>query len=330
MEERVESWKPHLLGFILPIITIAGLLQGGWWSASGIIWGLGIGSLLDLISPEGIPSRNRELSPTPWNLLLFGHSITAICALAALMYRAQLDGLMITTIVGAVSVGLVSGISAIVNAHEQGHRKKGSLIWRMGRLNLLWVMYMHYTTEHNHGHHRHYATDLDPASSPKGRGLWTQIIKTIPLQFISAWKTHSDKGRSGLKNPILHGLIIQISFVAGIYYGLSLDAALAFLLSAAVAILLLEFVNYLQHYGLRVEEGQKQTSAHSWECRKLWSRWTLLELPLHPAHHLKASDPMWNLRAQEDSPQLPFGYYVCFWLAVIPPLWKAVMNKRIP
>ena len=330
MEERIESWKPHLLGFILPIITIAGLLQGGWWSASGIIWGLGIGPLLDLISPEGIPSRKGEPSPMPWNLLLFAHSIVAISALSVLMYRAQLDGLVITTLVGAVSVGLVGGISAIVNAHEQGHRKKGSLIWRMGRLNLLWVMYMHYTTEHNHGHHRHYATDLDPASSPKGRGLWTQIIRTIPLQFISAWKTHSDKGRRGLKNPILHGLIIQFSFVVGLYYGLGLNAVLAFLLSATVAIILLEFVNYLQHYGLRVEVGEKQTSAHSWESRKLWSRWTLLELPLHPAHHLKASDPMWKLRAQEGSPQLPFGYYVCFWLALIPPLWKNVMNKRIP
>jgi hypothetical protein len=39
---------------------------------------------------------------------------------------------------------------------------------------------------------------------------------------------------------------------------------------------------------------------------------------------------MWNLRAQEGAPQLPFGYYVCFWLAVIPPLWKTVMNKRVP
>ena len=330
MEERIESWNPHLLGFILPIVTIAGLLQGGWWSASGIIWGLVIGPILDLLSPEGIPRRKSEVSSVPWNILLFGHSIAAVSALSALMYRAQLDGLIDTTIVGAISVGLVSGISAIINAHEQGHRRKGSMIWRMGRLNLFFMMYMHFKTEHNHGHHRNYATELDPASSPKGRGLWTQIIKTIPLQFIAAWKTHSNKGRKGFKNPILHGLMIQISFVIGLYYGLGLDAVLAFLLSAAVAIILLEFVNYLQHYGLRAVVGEKQTIAHSWESRKLWSRWTLLELPLHPAHHLKASDPMWNLRAQEGSPQLPFGYYVCFWLAVIPPLWKNVMDKRVP
>ena len=330
MDERVEGWFPHLLGFILPIITITGVYLGGWWSAGGLVWALGIGPIIDLLSPEGIPTRKDDFSTTPWNMLLIGHSVAAIAAISVLMYRAQLDGLVMTTIAAAISVGLVSGVSGIINAHEQGHRKKGSLIWRMGRINLLWVMYMHFTTEHNHGHHRHYATELDPASSPKGRGLWTQIARTVPLQFMSAWKTHSDKGRTVLKNPILHGLLIQISFVSAIWFGLGVDAMLAFLLSAGFAIVLLEFVNYIQHYGLRVKEGGKATMMHSWESRKLWSRWTLMELPLHPAHHLKASEPMWDLRGQEGSPQLPHGYDVCFWLVIIPPLWKAIMDKRIP
>ena len=330
MAERVESWLPHLLGFILPITTITGVFLGGWWSASGLVWALGISPIIDFFSPAAAPIREDDFSTVPWNLLLFGHSIATISAISILMYRVQLDGMIPTTIVAAMSVGLVSGFSGIINAHEQGHRKKGSLIWRMARINLLLVMYMHFTTEHNHRHHRHYATELDPASSPKGRGLWIQILTTIPLQFISAWKTHSDKGSVGLKNPILHGLLIQISFVAGLWFALDINAVLVFLVSAGFAIILLEFVNYLQHYGLRKEGEGKQTIMHSWESRNLWSRWTLLELPLHPAHHLKASEPMWNLRGQEGSPQLPYGYYVCFWLAIIPPLWKAVMDKRIP
>lgn len=330
MGERVESWIPHLLGFILPIVTIAGIYQGGWWTASGLVWGLGICPILDLFSPQGAPTRKQNFSTLPWNLLLVGHSVAVIAAISILLYRVQLDGLVNTTFIAAASVGLVGGISGIIIAHEQGHRKKGSLIWRMGRLNLLLVMYMHFTTEHNHGHHRHYATDLDPASSPKGRGLWTQIGMTIPLQFISAWKTHSNKGRKGINNPILHGLAIQFLLLLALYLSLGKNAIWAFLFSASIAIILLEFVNYMQHYGLRKGIDEKHTMMHSWESRKLWSRWTLMELPLHPAHHLKASDPMWNLRAQEGAPQLPFGYYVCFWLALFPPLWKRIMDKRIP
>ena len=237
-------------------------------------------------------------------------------------------GFGLPIILGSLSVGIVGGISGIINAHESGHRKKGSMIWRVARLNMFLVLYSHFTTEHNHGHHRNYATELDPASSPAGRGLWTQIVMTIPRQYKSAWNTHAEKGKTGLKNPILHSSILQIIFLGGLLYA-STAMLNAFLIQAGLAIILLEYVNYMQHYGLRREVGQRHTEFHSWEHRGVWSRWTLLELPLHPAHHLKASTPMWDLKAYENSPQLPSGYYVCFWLAVFPPLWKRVMGNKL-
>ena len=106
-----------------------------------------------------------------------------------------------------------------------------------------------------------------------------------------------------MKNPILHGLILQIAFLA-LLWQYSVAILYAFLIQAALAIILLEYVNYMQHYGLRRDVGERHTEMHSWEHRGVWSRWTLLELPLHPAHHLKASTPMWDLQAYE-IPQLP-------------------------
>jgi alkane 1-monooxygenase len=250
-------------------------------------------------------------------------------AIITLLWRAQTDGLTLQLLLGAYSVGVVTGVSGIVNAHEQGHRRKGSFLWRLARLNLLWGLYLHFTTEHNHGHHRNYAMEIDPASSPKGRGLWTQIVMTLPLQFIAAYKVHSAKGKNILSNPIIHGLAIQVALVGGLWWYNPVMAQV-FLIQAGFAIILLEYVNYLQHYGLRREVGERHTMMHSWESRSLWSRWTLLELPLHPSHHLKASTPYQDLNAQEGSPQLPSGYYACLWLAAIPPLWKAVMDPRIP
>ena len=249
-------------------------------------------------------------------------------AIVVLMWRANIDGFGQSVILASLSVGVVSGVSGIINAHEAGHRKKGTFIWRTARLNLLLVLYSHFTTEHNHGHHRNYATSKDPASSPRGRGLWTQILMTIPLQYISAWKTHSQKGRKGIFNPIFHGIILQAVLLFAIWW-YSLAMMLAFIIQATFAIILLEYVNYLQHYGLHRGIDERQTEMHSWEFRGVWSRWTLLELPLHPAHHLKASTPMWDLRAYDKSPQLPSGYYACLWLAIFPPLWKRVMGKRI-
>lgn len=327
MDEKSETWYPHLLGFLLPIITILGIYKGGYWAFSGFVYAIFLGPILDVLSPKTAPTRSGP-KPFIWNSLLVSHAIFMYASIVILCWRAKVDDFGIPVIMGALSVGVVSGISGIINAHEAGHRKKGSYLWRLSRINLFLVLYEHFTTEHNNSHHRNYATVKDAASAPRGVGLWGHLIRTIPLQYISAWKTHSGKGRTGFKNPILHGLIIQLGMlIALLLY--SPSAMYAFLIQAGIAIFLLEFVNYLQHYGLRREIRERHTVMHSWEFRGVWSRWTLLELPLHPAHHLKASKPLWDLRAQEGSPQLPFGYYVCLWVAIFPPLWKKVMGRRI-
>ena len=59
-------------------------------------------------------------------------------------------------------------------------------------------------------------------------------------------------------------------------------------------------------------------------------RTTLLELTRHPAHHLKASEPFWKLRPFEGAPNLPTGYFGLFWPCMIPPLWRKLMDHRIP
>jgi alkane 1-monooxygenase len=102
---------------------------------------------------------------------------------------------------------------------------------------------------------------------------------------------------------------------------------LAFVAQAAVAIFLVEYVNYLQHHGLRRGADERPNATHAWESRHRWSRWTLLELPLHPSHHLKASTPYHRLDVHDEAPQLPFGYYVMFWAALIPPLFTNLMRK---
>jgi alkane 1-monooxygenase len=104
----------------------------------------------------------------------------------------------------------------------------------------------------------------------------------------------------------------------------------AFLAQAAFAVFLLEYINYIRHYGLLRDVGERQTEMHSWQSEERWSRWTLLELTRHPAHHLKASKPFWELQPYEGAPTLPSGYYGCFWIALIPPLWKRLVHPRIP
>ena len=325
-----ESIFWHGFGLILPLSVIYGNIFSGIWTLAGIVLALGLYPLIDLLSPHTTPVRSGGESPQKWLILLNIHVFLQTIAVVTLLWRAHEDQFAWTTFCAALSTAMNSGISGIVNAHELGHRKKGTFMWWLARLNLYTVLYSHFTTEHNHGHHRHYATDLDPVSAPKGRGLWTHILQAIPRQLFSALKVHDDRGRKGMQNPVLRGYLIQILMLISLWWFLGYWVLLAFVIQASIAIFLLEYVNYIQHYGLRREIGEKHTYLHSWESRSVWSRWTLLELPLHPAHHLKASLPLWELEGYEKAPQMPSGYFALFWPCMIPPIWRRLMDNRIP
>ena len=218
----------------------------------------------------------------------------------------------------AISVGLSSGASGIVTAHELGHRRPRSASWWLSRLDLMCVLYLHFTIEHNHTHHKHWARPRDPTSSPWGRNVYFHFLRTIPLQLKGAYQARPRDFKYSMLTQAC--LLIILMFISPLVLGV-------FLLQAFVAVFLLEFVNYLQHHGLVREDGERANAGHAWESRHRWSRWTLLELPLHPSHHLKSSTPYQRLDAHDESPQLPNGYYVMFWTALIPPLFHYRMKN---
>ena len=71
-----------------------------------------------------------------------------------------------------MSTGLCSGASAIVTAHELCHHKPKSPGWILARFLLFSINYLHFTTEHNHVHHKWVATDRDSASAKQDEGIW--------------------------------------------------------------------------------------------------------------------------------------------------------------
>nr|AIE99362.1 putative oxidoreductase [uncultured marine group II/III euryarchaeote KM3_109_G01] len=329
-ELRPESWTLHLSGLILPLVLIASNLVGGFWVASGIILALVVYPILDIVSgPSKKNNRPAAGDGRPYEVLLVLHVLLHLVVLTTLIWRVSNAGIGWISLLAALSTGVSAGASGIITAHELGHRKPGSLRWRLSRILLWSVHYLHYTTEHNHNHHRSVGTTADPASAPAERGLWVHICQTIPRQFTSAWKIHESKGKRGPHNPVLHGLFIEVWTLISLWTWLGTSVALAWIIQGVFAILLLEYVNYIRHYGLRREKGERQTHMHSWQTEVRWSNWTLLSVTLHPAHHMKASLPFWRLEAYPDAPTLPSGYYGCFWPCVIPPVWKRWMRPRL-
>lgn len=243
-------------------------------------------------------------------------------------------------ITGKVFVmGLLCGTFGINVGHELGHRsKKGERF--LAKLLLLSSLYMHFFIEHNKGHHKHVATPHDPASARYNEWLYAFYFRSIFFSYLGAWKIslRDSRKKNGTvlswRNEMLWYHIIQVSFVAFLFFFFGWMTALLFTAAALHGILLLETVNYIEHYGLQrrpVTGGhyERALPAHSWNSNHIIGRIMLFELSRHSDHHYLASRKYQVLRHHENSPQMPTGYPGMMLLASVPPAWFYIMNKRV-
>jgi alkane 1-monooxygenase len=133
---------------------------------------------------------------------------------------------------------------------------------------------------------------------------------------------------------MIHAHIIQAAFIFAITYFFGTQVLSYYLTAALIGILLLETVNYIEHYGLsrkKIADNKYERAmpSHSWNSNHVIGRIMLFELSRHSDHHYLASRKYQILRHHDDAPQLPTGYPGSMLLALIPPVWFYVMNRRI-
>lgn len=111
-------------------------------------------------------------------------------------------------------------------------------------------------------------------------------------------------------------------------------SALLFVLAAFMGGLLLETVNYIEHYGLSrnpttEEQYERVQPHHSWNSNHIIGRLMLFELSRHSDHHYLASRKYQILRSFDNAPQMPTGYPGMILLSLFPPLWFKIMHQQI-
>ena len=234
-----------------------------------------------------------------------------------------------------LSLGILLATNAVNVAHELGHRKNTFDVF-ITRLLLLPCLYMHFTMEHNYGHHKNVATELDPASAKKGQNLYHFWITSVFGQYKNAWKIQmkllKNKRASffSLENKLLFFLFYQGLYLITIYFWLGEGALLLAFLAGVISFLFLETINYIEHYGLRRKKVGKKyervQNTHSWNSDHIMGRIILYELTRHSDHHYRASKKYQVLESFQDSPRLPFGYPMSMLLAFVPPIWFAFIH----
>lgn len=315
------------LAFVLPLVVF------------------GLIPLLELALPgttENLTPEEEEAArgDRVYEALLYAAVPTIYAFLALFLWRVDAGALGPLGILGgAATTGIVLASLGINVGHELGHRAEALPRWT-SRLLYLPSLYVHFFVEHNRGHHVRVATDDDPASARRGEWLYTFWLRSLAGGLRSAWDLEATRlRRSGgrpwsLRNEVLVGLLVQGAAVLAVFALLGPVVGAAWLGAALVAVLVLETVNYVEHYGLR-----RQTTArgrpervqphHSWNANHSIGRALLFDLTRHSDHHAHPRRKGIVLRHFDEAPQLPTGYPGMMVLATLPPLFHLLMEREL-
>lgn len=237
------------------------------------------------------------------------------------------------------SMGMLCGTFGINVGHELGHRRSLFERW-LARFSLMTSLYMHFYIEHNKGHHKRVATPEDPSSARQNETVYRFWLRSGVFSYLSAWHiANQDMRKVGRKqfslhNEMIQAHIIQLAFIGVIWYYYGTVILAYYLAAALMGMLLLETVNYIEHYGLSRAKRhgggyERAMPEHSWNSDHILGRIMLFELSRHSDHHYLASRKYQVLRHHDNAPQMPTGYPGMMLLSLIPPLWFNVMNPRL-
>jgi len=335
----------YLLAYILPGSAWLALAWHGPWSWATVVLAFFILPVLELFTPVSTENVAPEDEKSRSQLRFFD-SLLYLNALLLfsivgyyLLIISQIDLHFFEAAGLTLSVGIVVGAVGINVAHELGHRsnKQEQLL---AKIMLLPALYQHFFIEHNRGHHKNVATDQDPATARFGESVYFFWLRSVGGSWHGAWLLEQDRlqkaGQSvfSWRNEMIRFSIVQAGWLLGIFFVLGGTALLCAVLIAIIGFLLLETINYIEHYGLQrrlLASGRPEpvSPAHSWNSNHELGRIFLYELTRHSDHHFKATRKYQILRHTDQSPQLPFGYPTSVLLALAPPLWFAVMNPQV-
>jgi len=233
--------------------------------------------------------------------------------------------------VGTAMYGFVVAAPAV---HELMHRKS-PFMHLLGRVGL-WLIYDPWREiTHVVTHHLKVATPDDPDTARRGEAVYPYLIRSFWGQFKDAFELEremwSKRGRAWW-HPMNHwvGSLLGLAAFTGVLIWVGgFDGAGWAIASMLVGPrLMLEFFNYVNHFGLVSECPGTFQRRHTWNHLTPFVRILALEITNHAGHHEDPYKPFYRLTPDRDGPKQPH-FLLCILMALVPPLWFAVIKPRL-
>ncbi|MFD3190363.1 alkane 1-monooxygenase [Sedimentitalea sp. HM32M-2] len=347
--QSIARWQrvlPFWMSFLLvPLAWISAVL-GGWTVLLLPLVAWYLMAALDAAAGRNLQNADPETPEAAldgytaltviWVPVQFATLFTLIWYVSGADHLSILEKLLVF-----FGVGVITGTIGINYSHELMHRSS-RLERHLADLLLAMVLYSHFRSEHLLVHHPHIGTPRDPVTARYNEGFHRFYPRVLKQCLISSFRAERDRlARRGLpwtdrSNPFwkywgLQTLMLLLAFALGGWGGVGL-----FLMQAGVAIWQLELANYVEHYGLtrkHLGDGryERVQPRHSWNAAPKVSNWLLINLQRHSDHHARPDRrfPLLQHHQPAEAPQLPHGYPVMTAVAMVPPLWRRMMNPRV-
>ena len=328
---------------VTPLILIfsssLGLIIDPSWSISPFIWVFVLVPIIDLFLPY-LSKYDIELKENIFHN--FSILIVLPCILFLIIFGLIIVSNLKITILTAAALGAAVGMSGgsigITTAHELIHRQN-KYMRGIGVLLLILCCYGHFRIEHIYGHHRNVATKEDPATARRGENFYFYFFRCVFNSISSSWNIEKNilKRKNvktfSMQNRMLHYFILELLLLLISFLIAGVNGFIFIISHSFVSIILLELVNYIQHYGLerKKQNGRYErfTELHSWNSRHISANFSTFNLGLHASHHQSASKHYPLLSQEEKAIEMPVNYSIMLIMALIPPLWFFVMDKKI-
>lgn len=270
------------------------------------------------------------ISPVNWQ---FMHELSSLLGYDFVAAKAKTSALELS--IGVLfSAFMLSGVATVVG-HELVHRIGSKIDVCLGR----WLMSLsfdaNFSIEHVYHHHAKVATSEDPVTAPRGRNVYVHIVYALWGTNVSAWRIEK-KRLSRNKQPVvsLHNRFIRawlmtLSVLLSFTVLTGWQSALYIALIGIMAKIILEIVNYMEHYGLVRHPKQVVKPKHSWNSNRKISCWAMFNLPRHSHHHAQGALPFEKLAPMPEAPLMISGYISTIGITLIPPLWFALMAPKL-
>lgn len=235
-----------------------------------------------------------------------------------------------------LSTGILTGTFAITVGHELIHHPQ-PIDRILGGVFLSTVCFGTFKVVHIRIHHRHVCTPTDFATAQKGQSIysfwWINIVRNLAEALRCEREDLVRKEQHIWQSELFYWTLLSILWFTIAFSLFGWRGVLFFGLQSLVAILKLDWTNYLQHYGLTRKDNSGHYEPvqyhHAWSIGFFIHDLAVFNLHRHGDHHVNPQRPYPCLEHDGRMREYPYNYPAMYLLSLLPGMFQRVVHPYL-